>query len=198
MPRTPKWTRRSADRPSELAAAALELCSERGVQATRVADVAERAGVTVGTVYRYFRDKDALIDAAMKRAERPARRGSLPERPGASLPALADAIRRWGLYFSESGLRAVRVALSDPRRDSSTPDGAVQEAAAELASIVATGIERKDIRGDLEPTAVAHALVGALLLGPMFGAGQGSDAHSEAVSALAVRGLRADGPSWRA
>src|SRR5688572_16942807 len=107
MPSAPKWTRRSADRPGELAAAALDLCSERGVQATRVADVAERAGVTVGTVYRYFRDKEALIEAAMQRAERPARRVSLPERPGASLPALADAIRRWGLFFSESGLRAV-------------------------------------------------------------------------------------------
>ncbi len=192
----PKWSRRSADRPAELAAAALELCAERGVQATRVADVAERAGVTVGTVYRYFPDKEALIDAAMKRAERPTRK-SVPDRPGASLPALADSIRRWGLFFRESGLRAVRVALSDPRRDNSVSDGALREATEEIASIVANGIERKDIRADLDPNAVAHALIGALLLAPIFGSGEVGDAHAEAVSALAVRGLRADGPSWR-
>ena len=194
----PKWTRRSADRPSELAAAALELCAERGVQATRVADVADRAGVTVGTVYRYFRDKEALIEAAMKQAERPLRRAALPDRPGASLPALADALRRWGLFFRDTGLQAVRVALSDPRRDVSTSHGAVREATAEIGSIVAVGVERKEIRSDLDPTAVAHALIGALLLAPMFGVGKTSDAHAEAVSALAVRGLRADGPSWRA
>jgi AcrR family transcriptional regulator len=195
--RQPKWTRRAADRPSELAAAALELCAERGVHATRVADVANRAGVTVGTVYRYFRDKDALIEAAMNRAGRPARRAPPPERPGASLPALADAIRRWGLFFRETGLQAVRVAFSDPRRDLSASDGAVREATEEIASIVRTGIDRKEIRADLEPTAVAHALIGALLLAPMFSAGATDAADAEAVSALAVRGLRADGPSWR-
>ena len=194
----PKWTRRSADRPAELAAAALELCAERGIQATRVADVAERAGVTVGTVYRYFRDKDALIDAAMNRAERPLRKAPVPDRPGASLPALADAIRRWGAFFRESGLRTVRVALSDPRRDSSSSAGALREATEEIASIVTAGIERRDIRADLDAAAIAHALVGALLLAPIFGNGEASEAHAEAVSALAVRGLRADGPSWRA
>jgi AcrR family transcriptional regulator len=154
--------------------------------------------VTVGTVYRYFRDKEALIEAAMKQAASPARQIAIPDRPGASLPALADAIRRWGLFFRDAGLSAVRVALSDPRRDASTSDGAVREATAELASIVAHGIERKDIRADLDPDAVAHALIGALLLSPIFSGGRTTDAHAEAVSALAVRGLRADGPSWRA
>jgi AcrR family transcriptional regulator len=154
--------------------------------------------VTVGTVYRYFRDKEALIEAAMNRAERPIRRAALPERPGASLPALADAIRRWGLYFRDTGLRSVRVALSDPRRDASVSDGAIREATGEIAEIISNGIERRDIRADLDPHAVAHALIGALLLAPLFSGGDPSDAQTEAVSALAVRGLRADGPSWRA
>jgi AcrR family transcriptional regulator len=194
----PKWTRRSADRPTELAKAALALCAERGVQATRVADVAARAGVTVGTVYRYFRDKESLIEAAMKQPASPARRFAVPDRPGASLPALADAIRRWGLFFRDSGLSAVRVALSDPRRDASTSDGALREATTELSSIVAHGVDKKEMRADLDADAVAHALIGALLLAPMFSGGKTTDAHAEAVSALAVRGLRADGPSWRA
>lgn len=192
-----KWTRRSADRPGELAAAALELCAERGIQATRVADVAARAGVTVGTVYRYFRDKEALIDAAMKQAEHPVRRG-VPDRPGASLPALADALRRWGAFFSVAGLRTVRVALSDPRRDASASEGPVREAIGEIASIVADGISRKDLRADLDPGAVAYALVGAMLLGPILTQGNVQATLAEAVSALAVRGLRADGPSWKA
>jgi AcrR family transcriptional regulator len=180
-----------------LATAALELCAERGVQATRVADVAERAGVTVGTVYRYFRDKDDLISAAMKRAEHPLRRAPLPDRPGASLPALAEALRRWGAFFHETGLRGVRLALSDPRRDAASAEGALRDAVEELAAIIVAGMERRDIRGDLDASAVAHSLVGALLLAPMFGRESTGERHLEAISALAVRGLRPDGPSWR-
>lgn len=194
----PRWTRRAADRPAELAAAALELCAERGVQGTRVSDVAARAGVTVGTIYRYFRDKEALIDAAMQQAEHPNRRSDVPDRPGASLPALADAIRRWGAFFTTSGLRAVRVALSDPRRDATTSEGPIRAAVAEIASIVRQGIERNDIRADLDPDGVAHSIVGAMLLAPILSKGEASRATEEALSALAVRGLRADGPSWRA
>lgn len=102
----PKWKRRSDERPAELAQAALELCAERGVHATRVADVAARAGVTVGTVYRYFHDKDALIDAALQRTAVPSRTSAAPVRPGGSLPAIADAVRRWSTFF---GTREPRV-----------------------------------------------------------------------------------------
>jgi AcrR family transcriptional regulator len=151
----------------------------------------------VGTVYRYYRDKESLIEAAMKRAEHPVRR-PLPERPGATLPALADALRRWAVYFREAGLRAVRVALSDPRREASSSDGAIREATAELAAIVRHGIDRRDLRSDLDPDAVAHALVGALLMAPLFSRSGAGESLAAAVYALAVRGLRADGPSWRA
>ncbi|HYV96526.1 MAG TPA: helix-turn-helix domain-containing protein [Gemmatimonadaceae bacterium] len=193
-----KWVRRSADRPAELAAAALELCSERGVQATRVEDVARKAGVTVGTVYRYFADKDALINAALALARQPTRTSRVPDRPGAALPALSEAIRRWGAFFNESGSRAVRVALSDPQREAGAARGPVGAAIAELTEIIEEGAARGDIRGDLSPPAIARALVGSLVLAPALTLMQ-TDASAEldAVSALAVRGLRGDGPSWR-
>src|SRR5256885_9724931 len=127
-----KWKRRPGDRPAELAEAALELCAERGIQATRVADVAERAGVTVGTVYRYFRDKDALIDAALKHETRPERKSAIPNRPGAALPALADSLRRWSAFFNEAGTRTIRVALSDPQRDVGATHSVVGAAIHEL------------------------------------------------------------------
>ncbi|MZG12708.1 TetR family transcriptional regulator [Streptomyces sp. SID5914] len=43
--------------------------SERGVEAT-LDDVARHAGVGVGTVYRRFPAKSALLDAATRRAPR--------------------------------------------------------------------------------------------------------------------------------
>src|SRR3954463_11423093 len=41
--------------------AALELYSERGFEQTTVADIAERAGVTERTFFRYFADKREVL-----------------------------------------------------------------------------------------------------------------------------------------
>lgn len=194
----PKWKRRSDARPAELAKAALELCAERGVQATRVADVAERAGVTVGTVYRYFRDKNALIDAALNHAPRPERKAAAANRPGASMPALADALRRWSGFFRDTGTRTVRVALSDPQRDTTATGEVMGAAMHDIASLVNEGMKRGEFRADLPADAVARALVSALVLDPILGGTDADrDAYIEALSALATRGLRADGPAWR-
>jgi AcrR family transcriptional regulator len=50
----PRWRRRKDARPSEIIAAALESFTERGFAATRLDDIAARAGVTRGTLYLYF------------------------------------------------------------------------------------------------------------------------------------------------
>jgi AcrR family transcriptional regulator len=46
--------------------AAEEVASQRGIEATSTAAIAERAGVAVGTLYNYFPDRDALIAALFK------------------------------------------------------------------------------------------------------------------------------------
>ena len=59
-----KWRRRKDARADELLNAALELFAERGCGATRLEDVAARAGVVKGTIYRYFRNRRELLTAA--------------------------------------------------------------------------------------------------------------------------------------
>jgi AcrR family transcriptional regulator len=46
---------------SRLDAAALHLFAERGADATPVPMIAERAGVAVGSIYRYYTDKEELV-----------------------------------------------------------------------------------------------------------------------------------------
>lgn len=58
--------RRKDARPEELTAAALELFVERGFAATRLDDVAKRAGVSKGTLYLYFDSKEALFKAVIQ------------------------------------------------------------------------------------------------------------------------------------
>lgn len=61
-----KRERRKEARPGELLAAALELFVEKGYAATRVEEVAKRAGVSKGTLFLYFPSKDELFKAVVR------------------------------------------------------------------------------------------------------------------------------------
>jgi AcrR family transcriptional regulator len=63
-----RWTRRKDARPAEIVAAALDCFAERGFAGTRLDDVAARAGVTKGTVYLYFPNKEELFKAVVREA----------------------------------------------------------------------------------------------------------------------------------
>ncbi|MBE0622745.1 MAG: TetR/AcrR family transcriptional regulator [Burkholderiales bacterium] len=62
----PRWARRKDARPEEIIAAALDLFVERGFAATRLDDVAARAGVSKGTLYLYFENKEDLFKAVVR------------------------------------------------------------------------------------------------------------------------------------
>jgi AcrR family transcriptional regulator len=62
----PRWERRKDARPQELLAAALDLFVERGFASTRLEDVAKRAGVSKGTLYLYFANKEDLFKAVVR------------------------------------------------------------------------------------------------------------------------------------
>jgi AcrR family transcriptional regulator len=63
---TVRWRRRKQARPAEILDAALACFTERGFAATRLDDVARRAGVTKGTLYLYFDGKEALFKAVVR------------------------------------------------------------------------------------------------------------------------------------
>ena len=58
--------RRKDARPGELLAAALDLFVEKGFAATRVEEVAVRAGVSKGTLFLYFASKEELFKAVVR------------------------------------------------------------------------------------------------------------------------------------
>ncbi|SDL98043.1 transcriptional regulator, TetR family [Oryzisolibacter propanilivorax] len=62
MPRA----RRKEARPGELLAAALDVFAEKGFAATRVDEVAARAGVSKGTLFLYFSSKEELFKAVVR------------------------------------------------------------------------------------------------------------------------------------
>jgi AcrR family transcriptional regulator len=57
---------KSAERRNAILKAALDEFSERGFAAARLDDVARRAGVAKGTIYLYFKDKEALFQELVR------------------------------------------------------------------------------------------------------------------------------------
>lgn len=66
-PREPRWQRRPDDRPDEILAAALRVFGEQGFSRARLEDVAHEAGVSKGTLYRYFDSKETLFRAMVRK-----------------------------------------------------------------------------------------------------------------------------------
>ena len=62
----PRYQRRKEDRPQEITAAAFAAFAEKGFTATKVEDVARRAGVSKGLLYLYFKTKEELFKAVIR------------------------------------------------------------------------------------------------------------------------------------
>ena len=61
-----RFQRRKEARPGEITQAAMQEFAEKGYAATRVDDVAKRAGVSKGLLYLYFKTKEELFKAVIK------------------------------------------------------------------------------------------------------------------------------------
>src|SRR5689334_25392266 len=80
----PRWRRLPEERPRQILEAALAVFGERGLAGARLEDIAKRAGVSKGTIYLYFPNKEELfrsmirqtVIAAIEQGERELDRGS--------------------------------------------------------------------------------------------------------------------------
>ncbi|MDR1760411.1 MAG: TetR/AcrR family transcriptional regulator [Fibrobacter sp.] len=67
----PRWERKKDARPKEIIAAAHTVFVEKGYSATRVELIAAKAGVTAGTLYVYFENKEDLLKTVVREAIKP-------------------------------------------------------------------------------------------------------------------------------
>jgi AcrR family transcriptional regulator len=115
----PSRQRRKEARPAELTAAALELFVEKGYAATRLEDVAARAGVSKGTLYLYFDSKDTLFKAVIQEGIVPALAEGdslVSTYTGTSADLLRDIINIWWLMMGSTPLGGVpKLMISEAR-----------------------------------------------------------------------------------
>jgi AcrR family transcriptional regulator len=63
-----RWTRRKQARPTEILDAAMKVFAHKGFAAARMDDIAREAGVTKGTIYLYFENKEAVFKSLVREA----------------------------------------------------------------------------------------------------------------------------------
>src|SRR5919201_1843857 len=63
----PRWRRAPEARPRQIIEAALDVFGEVGLARARLDDIAQRAGISKGTIYVYFPDKEALFKEVVRK-----------------------------------------------------------------------------------------------------------------------------------
>ncbi len=165
------------DARGRLAQAAFELFEERGFEATTVADIAERAGLTKRTFFRYFGDKREVLFAGTDELERSfvaAIEGAPAE--DCPLDAIAAGLAAMGDFFTEGG--------DFPRRRQAViaahPELRERELI-KLAAFADSGAAALRTRGVEEPGARLAAQAGMAVLQSAFGewteGPEGQDIH---------------------
>ncbi|TVQ31182.1 MAG: TetR/AcrR family transcriptional regulator [Wenzhouxiangella sp.] len=185
---------RKTARRERLLRAVWELVGERGFEQVRMVDVAARAGLATGTVYRYFGSRGELFAAVFQRAtalEVEHVRQALADTSGTAADGVEAALRT----FARRAMRAPVLAWSlmaepvDPR---------VEQARLvyrrSYARLFQTAIERGIGESVFPPQPAglsANAVVGALaeaLAGPLA-PGRDVDHQAGAVQAIALESM---------
>lgn len=105
-----RWRRRKDVRPAEILEAALELFVSKGFKATKMEDIAKAAGVTKGTPYLYFENKEDIFKAVVRDnlVTRLAGFAELAQQyEGSSAELLRLMMRRWWQEVGESPLAGI-------------------------------------------------------------------------------------------
>jgi AcrR family transcriptional regulator len=193
--RTENVTRRLAARHAAIIAAARAAAREGGMAAVQIAPVAQRAGIAVGTVYRYFPGKTDLVEALLAEIstnEIAALRRAANIAPG-PLSALAAAI----MTFAARSIRERRLtfaAIAEPveaELDAARLDFR-KTLAAEFAARIAAAVAGGHLP-EQDAALSAAALVGLLiegLVGPLApDTGASGREHVQSLALVALRAL---------
>lgn len=165
----PRWRRRPQHRPQQIIEAALDVFGQCGLANARLQDIAERAGISKGTIYLYFPSKEELFRemivrtsvAAIEAAEQSVAQGS----PTEQLVALMKGY--WAFVRSPVFNTIYRLILGELHQFPDLAKFYAQEVVARgqqlLAGIISRGIETGEFR-DIDPMVAARMLVALIIM----------------------------------
>jgi len=169
--RGPKFRRRAEARPDEVLDAALELFIENGFAATRVEDIARRAGLSKGTVYLYFPSKEAVLEGLVRRAIVPiadTALASLHDYEGDPRIVLSLVLTMLAGRISDPKVMAMpklifREAMSFPGLAEMYRREVLDRVIPAIEGLIRRGIEQGYLR-QVDPSLTIRSIIGPLLL----------------------------------
>lgn len=165
-----RWERRKEERPAELLSAALDLFVERGFSATRLEDVASRAGVSKGTLYLYFPSKDELFKAvvrggivpAIERAEK-----LLDAHRGDADALIRDLVKGWWASVGSTRLGGIpKLMISESRNFPELAKFYYEEVISRGHRLVAAAVQRGIDSGEFRAVNVDYVM--RLVIAPLW------------------------------
>ena len=164
-----------ADTRTRLLEAAMSAIADNGEGAVRVQKIAEAVGVREPSVYHFFKNREALVEAAhIERYRRSYVEMVRPFEAGAALSDNAEDFRRIVerilslIYVAErEHIRSVRISVVGAAQSSDSVAEAVNqinfEICSGIAAVLTTAQERKWMRLDIDPLASAYWIVGQIM-----------------------------------
>jgi AcrR family transcriptional regulator len=171
----PRWQRRAEDRPREICTAALDVFAEKGFAAARLDEIARRAGVSKGTLYLYFKDKEDLFRAVVRDTVAPNIEVIRASLAGAEM-TFADVIRLFLPRFAEITGRVpvgavAKMVIGESRNFPELAKVWHDHVASRAIGMIAELIERAQARGEVrpgDPRLHAFTLMGPMVLGLLW------------------------------
>src|SRR4051794_33059251 len=161
----PRWRRLPEERPRQILSAALEVFGERGLAAARLEDIAKRAGLSKGTIYLYFPNKEALFQEVIRQtvvSQIESGERDFESSTTSATDNLEQHMRRhWEFIRSPKFapiFRLIHAELSQhPELARFYSDEVVTRSHRLLAAIIRRGIEQGEFR-DVDPLVAARML----------------------------------------
>lgn len=144
-------TAKAMVRRQRIVEAAIDLGTEGGYEAVHMRIVAERAGVALATVYRYFESKDHLLSAAVSEwtSQLQARLDRTPARGDTPVEQLVDVLRRAsrGLERRPQFAAALIRALHSPDPSVAAAAADVRHQISAMATPILHALPSEDVEG---------------------------------------------------
>ena len=165
VPRLSPRSKRSARTRERIIQAATEVFARRGVHGTRVADIAERAGIAYGLVYHHFRNKEEILSAifAERWAEYVGYLEDLAGQPAPFRERMRRLIHFWvEAYRQDNALMTVMInEITRSYEFLESHDlGTVLVAFDTISALVERARDAGEVRPDVDPQLVAYAILG--------------------------------------
>ena len=145
---------RAAERRGAIIEAAMDEFIARGFAATRLDDVAKRAGVAKGTIYLHFKDKESMFEELIRTAIVPmiTRLWGTPPQPGASVRDMVEGFAKTFIEEVATTRRGdlVRLIVAEGPRFPAVADfyyrEVVSRGLAGMRALIELGIARGEIK----------------------------------------------------